>query len=103
LGANCAGTDPRAALKLTQGEDYGARSMLRWRQASNVELVRVPMCSAARSQVSAALKNGGLSRQIAGAVSQDALISASLGRTHYDAGDVLAVHKSGSKLVVYVY
>jgi hypothetical protein len=104
VGAGCdSGISSSQASKLIRSGDYSARSVSSWSGASSVELTRVAMCPQMRAQVEAALSRSGLAGQIQQAALGDSLVSASLSRTHYDAGDVLAIRHSGSKLIVYVY
>lgn len=104
VGAGCdSGISASQASKLIRSGNYSPRAVSSWSGASSVELTRVAMCPQMRLQVEAALSRSGLAGQIQQAALGDSLVSASLSRTHYDAGDVLAIRHSGSKLIVYVY
>jgi hypothetical protein len=104
VGAGCdSGISSSQASKLIRSGNYSPRAVSSWSGASSVELTRVAMCPQMRAQVEAALSRSGLAGQIQQAALGDSLVSASLSRTHYDAGDVLAIRHSGSKLIVYVY
>jgi hypothetical protein len=56
-----------------------------------------------RRRVDARIAASGKGGQLWRAVSSDALIATSLNRSNYGARNVVAVGRSGSQLVVYVY
>lgn len=85
-------------LALHKHGDVGA-----WRRASNVQVVPVKTCPAARGRLSAALGANGRVRAMQQAAASDALVSASLSRSHHGARNVIAVDQAGANLTVYVY
>jgi len=68
-----------------------------------VQIVPLKLCPQARAQVAQIFNASGKVRDVQRAAAGDALITASLSRTRYDAGDVFAVQASGGNLVVYVF
>lgn len=74
-----------------------------WARASNVAIQPVSVCPEMRPWLAAALGNSGLGDSLRSAIAGDALLSASLSRTPYDAGRVFAVQRQGSQLTVFVY
>lgn len=98
-GAACLGESPNSVAKLMQSTNVSAK----WMQASNVSIERVDVCPDVASWIAAQMSGSGLGPVLQNAVASDALISASLSRSAYNADRVFAVRHSGSKLVVYVY
>jgi len=99
LPASCVGASTSQVVALIQGTRIGSA----WQRASNVAVQRVSLCPELASLIRAQLRGNGFGQALQSAVMSDSLISASLNRTNYDAGDVLAVRSSGSQLTVYVY
>lgn len=95
----CVGPDGSRILQLA-GSSSNPRS---WQRASNVQIVPVRLCPDVRRKIAAALRKSGVGGVIWGAVSQDALILASLSRTSYGVDDVFAVQQSGRQLTVFVF
>jgi hypothetical protein len=92
--------DGRKVLQLAAQGKVNTRS---WARASNVQVVPVRLCPAARNQVAQIFGASSKVQQLQNAAASDALIAASLGRTKYDVNDVFAVQSSGGRLMVYVY
>ena len=86
-----------AAGKITEAEFRA------WKRSANVQIVPVRLCPAAKKQVAEIFSHSRKINQLQQAVQADELLSASLGRTRYDAGDVAAVQRKAGQLVVYVY
>ncbi|MDC9825887.1 hypothetical protein PRN20_19300 [Devosia sp. ZB163] len=86
-----------AAGKITEAEFRA------WKRSANVQIVPVRLCPAAKKQVAEIFSHSRKINQLQRAVQADELLSASLGRTRYDAGDVAAVQRKAGQLVVYVY
>jgi hypothetical protein len=99
LPATCAGTSPREIQKLMQRTNIGGS----WQRASNVAVQRVDMCPEVQGWLAAALSSSGMGPALRSAVSNDALLSASLDRTSYSANRVFAVEQRGNQLTVFVY
>ena len=74
-----------------------------WQQATGVEVEPVLLCPDARAWLAAQLASSQLGDALRAAVQADALISASLDRSHYGPEHVFAVDEHGDKLTVYVY
>lgn len=74
-----------------------------WQQAANVQVVPVKLCATTRQQVARILGASSKVQLLQGAAAADVLISASLSRTRYDAGDVFAIERRGDSLTVYVF
>jgi hypothetical protein len=94
---------PQAIANLLQRHRYGKNTLRAWRRSTNVQIVPIRMCSQLRSSVRrAALGNQNVA-MVQGLAASDALISASLERGRYRAGNVLAVDQAQGLLTVYVY
>lgn len=94
---------PQAIAQLLQHHRYGSNTPGAWRHAANVQLVPIKLCAQLRASVRAAAaadRNVALVQNLA---ASDPLISASLSRGRYNAGNVLAVDQSNGLLTVYVY
>jgi hypothetical protein len=74
-----------------------------WSHAANVRLVPVKLCASVRASVSRAVAMNSNVGAMQNSAASDPLISASLGRARYQAGNVLAVEQSNGMLTVYVY
>ena len=102
-GANCIGPDPRAIGRLLQSRNYSPRTLQGWRRAANVQVVPVKLCPATRGAVRRQLSGNRSVGMVQTLAAADPLISTSLSRTRYGAGNVLAVDQAAGTLTVYVY
>jgi hypothetical protein len=103
LGAACRNVDIRGIAAIMQGGHYSRGTLSQWRHAANVQVVPIKMCAALRRDIhNVAARNGNMQmvQQLAAA---DPLVSASLDRTRYGAGNVLGVGQANGTLTVYVY
>jgi hypothetical protein len=100
---NCTVNNTRQLLQIAAAGRISAAEIKAWMRAANVQVVPIKLCPAARKQVAALLARSQKINLLRRAVMSDALITASLARTSYDAGDVIAVQRMGGQLVVYVY
>lgn len=100
---NCAVNNARQLLQVAAAGKITAQEIKAWMRAANVQVVPIKLCPAAKRQVAALLAKSQKINLLRRAVMSDPLITASLGRTRYDAGDVAAVQRKGGQLVVYVY
>lgn len=100
---NCAVNNTRQLLQVASAGKISAAEIKAWMRAANVQVVPIKLCPAAKKQVAQILAKSKKINLLRRAVMSDALITASLGRTRYDAGDVVAVQRKGGQLVVYVY
>ncbi|MDB5541498.1 MAG: hypothetical protein JWQ89_3225 [Devosia sp.] len=100
---NCAANNARQLLQVAAAGKINAAEIKAWMRAANVQVVPIKLCPAAKKQVAQILSRSQKINLLRRAVMSDALISASLGRTRYDAGDVVAVQRKGGQLVVYVF
>jgi len=100
---NCTVNNTRQVLQVAANGKIDAAEIRAWQRSANVQIVPMKLCPAARKQVAAILSKSPKMNLLQRAVMADALIAASLGRTKYDAGDVVAVQRKGGQLVVYVY
>ncbi|HVW91246.1 MAG TPA: hypothetical protein VHB74_01425 [Devosia sp.] len=94
---------PQAIAQLLKHHRYGSSTLGAWRHAANVQLVPIKLCPQLRANVRAAAsadRNVALVQNLA---ASDPLISASLSRGRYHAGNVLAVDQTNGLLTVYVY
>ena len=100
-GFGCTGGESSDSVaSLIGSTDSDASS---WSSASNISVQKVQVCPEVQQLIAAQLANSNLGERLSNAVAADALISASLSRTVYDADRVFAVTRRGSKLTVYVY
>lgn len=74
-----------------------------WQRANGVNLQRVALCPEQRSFLARSLPNSSIGQQLRAAIASDALLSASLSRSSFDASRVLAVQRDGTQLTVFVY
>ncbi len=102
LQLDCSALDGQQVLQLATQSDASNSAIAGWQRASNVQIVPVALCPQARTQVAQVLRSSGKIRVLQNAAAGDVLISASLSRTNHDAGDVFAVQRKGSMLIVYV-
>lgn len=100
---NCTVNNTRQLLQVAAAGKVSGAEIKAWMRAANVQVVPIKLCPAAKKQVAALLAKSQKINLLRRAVMSDALITASLGRTRYDAGDVVAVQRKGGQLVVYVY
>jgi len=100
---NCTVNNTRQLLQVAAAGKISGAEIKAWMRAANVQVVPIKLCPAAKKQVAALLAKSQKINLLRRAVMADALITASLGRTRYDAGDVVAVQRKGGQLVVYVY
>ena len=100
---NCAVNNTRQLLQIAAAGKLSGAEIKAWMRAANVQVVPIKLCPAAKKQVAQILAKSKKINLLRRAVMSDALITASLGRTRYDAGDVIAVQRKGGQLVVYVY
>jgi hypothetical protein len=100
--ANCISPDQTQIANLT-GRQYNSGTVSGWSHASNVQIVPVRICQDARARLSQAVAANGNVGFMQRAAASDPLITASLARTRYNIGDVLAVEQAGGVLKVYVY
>lgn len=103
LGAACRHADLRGVAAVMQGGHYDKRTLYRWRHAANIQVVPLKTCAALRRDIRQAVARNGNLQMVQQLAAADPLVSASLGRTRYRAGDVLGVGQSGGTLTVYVY
>jgi hypothetical protein len=100
---NCAVNNTRQLLQIAAAGKISGAEIKAWMRAANVQVVPIKLCPAAKKQVAQILTKSKKINLLRRAVMSDALITASLGRTRYDAGDVVAVQRKGGQLVVYVF
>lgn len=100
---NCTVNNTRQLLQIAAAGKISAAEIKAWMRAANVQVMPIKLCPAAKKQVAALLAKSRKINLLRRAVMSDALITASLARTTYDAGDVVAVQRKGGQLVVYVY
>ena len=81
----------------------GAAEIKAWQRSANVQIVPIKLCPLAKKQVAAILGKSQKMNLLQRAVMGDSLIMASLSRTSYRPGEVVAVQRKGGQLVVYVY
>jgi hypothetical protein len=102
-GAACAGQDPRAIGRLLQSRSYNRGQLNSWHRAANVQVVPIRLCSQLRAAVRQQLAGNNAVAMVQNLAAADPLISTSLSRTRYGAGNVLAVDQANGTLTVYVY
>lgn len=100
---NCTVNNTKQLLQVAAAGKISGAEIKAWMRAANVQIVPIKLCPAAKKQVAALLAKSQKINLLRRAVMADALITASLGRTSYDANDVVAVQRKGGQLVVYVY
>ena len=98
-GSTCAGVSVSELDRLIRSTRIDAS----WQRASNVAVQRVQLCPNEQAWLAAALANTGLGNNLAAAVANDALLSASLSRSSFGPDRVFAVRNSGGQLIMYVY
>jgi hypothetical protein len=102
FAVQCSVNQGRGVLELATKARFTRSSPADWRRASGVQIVPVKLCPAARLQVTQIFNASGKIQSLHQAVAGDMLIMASLQRAGRDAGDVFAVQRNGSQLIVYV-
>ena len=103
MGINCIGPDGRKVLNFPATHGYSQRSFAAWGSATNIKLVAIKLCPAARQALARSLLNNGSIQGLQTAVASDMLINGSLNRARSNASHVLAVTQSGRGVTVYVY
>lgn len=103
LGPACRNVNVRGIAALMQSGHYSRSTLYRWRHAANVRVVPVKTCAALRRDIHSAVARNGNVQMVQQLAAADPLVSASLGRTRYGAGNVLGVGQSNGTLTVYVY
>lgn len=99
----CAVNNTRQLLQVAANGKITAAEIKAWQRFANVQIMPIKLCPAAKKQVAQILARSQKVKLLQRAVMQDQLIMASLSRTKYDAGDVVAVQRQKGQLVVYVY
>lgn len=99
----CAVNNTRQLLQVAANGKITAAEIKAWQRFANVQIMPIKLCPAAKKQVAQILARSQKVNLLRRAVMQDQLIMASLSRTRYDAGDVVAVQRQKGQLVVYVY
>lgn len=102
FAVSCSVAQGRQALELAAKAKFGRSSPADWQRATGVQVVKVALCPSARLQVTQIFNASGKIQSLHQAVAGDMLIMASLQRAGRDAGDVFAVQRNGSQLIVYV-
>lgn len=102
FAVSCSVAQGRQALELAAKAKFGRSSPADWQRATGVQVVKVTLCPSARLQVTQIFNASGKIQSLHQAVAGDMLIMASLQRAGRDAGDVFAVQRNGSQLIVYV-
>ena len=100
---NCAVNNTRQLLQIAAQGKITASEIGAWQRSANVQVIPIKLCPAAKKQIAKILAKSQKINLLRRAVMADALITASLGRPRYDAGDVVAVQRRSGQLVVYVY
>ena len=103
LGAACRHADLQGVAAVMQGGRYDKHTLYRWRHAANIQVVPLKTCAALRRDIRKAVARNGNLQMVQQLAAADPLVSASLGRTHYRAGNVLGVGQTNGTLTVYVY
>jgi hypothetical protein len=96
--AKCFAPDATQIARLTSRHDYDALPLSRWIEASSVSIVNTGLCNSARTAISHDPNVARLQSFINGAPALKSML-AKQGRS---AGDVIALDRKGSALVVYV-
>lgn len=99
----CTVNNSRQVLQVAAAGKITASEIKAWQRSANVQIVPIKLCPQARKQVAAIFAKSKKVNLLHRAVMSDALITASLNRTRYDAKDVVAVQRKGGQLVVYVF
>lgn len=99
----CAVNNARYLLQVAARGKISAAEIRAWQRSANVQIVPIKLCPPAKKQVGAILGKSQKINLLRRAVMSDNLIMASLSRTRYKAGDVVAVERKSGQLVVYVY
>lgn len=102
-GIACSGRASAAIAQLLDSHSYDRRTLSAWRRAGNVQVVPVRLCPQLRASVSRAAAANSNVAMVQDLAAADPLVRASLDRTRYRAGNVLAVDQSRGLLTVYVY
>ncbi len=100
---NCTVNNTRQVLQVAANGKISAAEIKAWQRSANVQIVPIKLCPLAKKQVAAILGKSQKMNLLQRAVMGDSLIMASLSRTSYRPGDVVAVQRKGGQLVVYVY
>jgi hypothetical protein len=103
LGAACRNADLRGVVAAMRGGHYDRHTLYRWRHAANIQVVPLKTCAALRRDIRKTVARSGNLQMVQQLAAADPLVSASLGRTHYRADDVLGVGQANGMLTVYVY
>jgi hypothetical protein len=103
LGAACRNADLNGVVAVMQGGHYNKHTLYRWRHAANIQVVPLKTCAALRRDIRKAVARNGNLQMVQQLAAADPLVSASLDRTHYRAGNVLGVGQANGTLTVYVY
>jgi len=82
---------------------YTRQAFNSWARAANVQVVPVKVCAQIRRQLNNATMANASIGALRGVAAADPLISTSLSRTRYNAGNVLGVAQRNGTLTVYVY
>ena len=102
-GPGCNEGNSAQVFQMVAGSKYSNRIVSGWSHATNIQVVPVKVCAAARANlaaVAATNRTFGIMQQ---AVRSDPLINTSLSRAKSHAGRVLAVDQAGPTVTVYVY
>lgn len=99
----CAVDNARTLLEVAAQGKVTASEIKAWQRAANVQVIPIALCPDAKAIIAQLLGKSQKIQLLQRAVTMDNLIMASLGRTKYDAGDVVAVQRRSGQLVVYVY
>lgn len=99
----CAVNNTRQLLQVAANGKITAAEVKAWQRFAAVQVIPIKLCPAAKKQVAAILARSQKVNLLQRAVMQDQLIMASLSRTKYGPGDVVAVQRQKGQLVVYVY
>lgn len=99
----CAVNNARYLLQVAARGKLSAAEIRAWQRSANVQIVPIKLCPQSKKQVGAILGKSQKINLLRRAVMGDNLIMASLSRTRYNAGDVVAVERKSGQLVVYVY
>ena len=102
FAVKCSIDQGRQVLELATKAKFSRSSVADWQRASGVQIIPVKLCPSAKLQVVQIFNASGKIQSLHQAVSGDMLIMASLQRAGRDAGDVFAVQRNGSQLIVYV-
>lgn len=99
----CAVDNAKSLLQIAANGKVTASEIKAWQRAANVQVIPIKLCPQAKAQIAKLLARSQKIQLLRRAVTGDDLIMASLGRTSYNANDVVAVQRKSGQLVVYVY